>query len=775
MLVNVPEFFSATIGGRQVTLAAATESVLLLRVSAEEELAEYHSYAVDKEFREAAAVARESPRRFRLGDLAVEVGTEPFVLRVSRGGRVLFETAPEALPPEPHAAVRLDRRREPDERIYGMGETGETFDKSGRSADLWNTDDWRRHPLQSFYAQIPYALHLAADGTVLHGLFLDNPGRQRHDLGFKDLEAACYEMQTGDLNAWIIFGETIGDIVRQWTGLTGRISRPPMWAIGNHQSRYSYYPESRVREIAAEFRKRRIPCDVLHFDIQYMDDFRVFTWDKNRFPDPGRLLADLREEGFRSVTIVDPGIKVDEEYEVYRAFTAEEGLVLAERNKPPYVGEVWPGKVHFPDFTNPKTRRLWGEFQKRALLDIGVAGIWNDMDEPANFPDQCVPGGLVHEDFGQRRTHEQVHQVYGHTMAQACCEGLRTARPNERPFAITRSGYAGTQRHAMIWTGDNESLWNNMPYDIQLNLSMGLTGITFVGCDIGGFGQQCTPELYARWIEWGVFQPFCRTHTSWKTRDQEPWAFGEEVESIARRMIELRMRLLPYLYTCFVEASENGTPINLPLFYDDPSDAATHHISDQFLLGRDLLVAPVVVRGMDRRMVYLPRGAWHHYWTGKQYAGGEWYIVEAPLGQPPLFVRAGAVIPMHPVRQHTGDGVVEEVSLDVWPGAGLSGHLVEDDGISEDWRRGVESRVSFAGEASADRLRLVIGAPQGPYRAPRKRWAVRLRVPAGRISSLQLDGETLPFQPDRGAVRAVFEDTRQRREIVAVLRPDPAS
>ena len=358
----------------------------------------------------------------------------------------------------------------------------------------------------------------------------------------------------------------------RYTALTGRTPMPPLWALGNQQSRWSYMSADELRAIAAGFREREIPCDVLHLDIDYMDGYRVFTWDRERFPDPAGLIAELGEQGFRVVTIADPGVKVDERYALYTE-GRERGYFCLTRDGDEYRNAVWPGLCAFPDFTDPAVREWWGD-QQHVLLDEGVAGVWCDMNEPALFVPQgaTMPPDVVHLGGGRTRLHGEVHNAYGSLMAQAAREGLERLRPEARPFVISRAGYAGLQREAMHWTGDNSSWWEHLWMSMPQLQNLGLSGIAWAGVDIGGFFGDCTGELLARWTEFGVFQPFCRNHSAMGTVAQEPWAFGEPWETICRDMLRLRMRLLPYLYTLFEECHRTGAPILRPLLFEHPDD-----------------------------------------------------------------------------------------------------------------------------------------------------------------------------------------------------------
>ncbi len=567
------------------------------------------------------------------------------------------------------------------EAIYGLGEKAFGLNLRGLSLELWNRDPESYAPGQDpLYMSIPMfvALH---DGRA-YGLFFDNPGAARLDLGRTRHDCLRYEAVGGELCAYLMAGPGIGDVLERYTTLTGRMPLPPRWLLGYHQSRWSYYPECRVRELVADFRRRRIPCDAIHLDIHYMDCYRVFTWNLERFPDPPALIADLRREGLRVVCIIDPGVKVDPGYTVH-----DDGLTRAAFCRLPdgtlFQGPVWPGPCYFPDFTQPGVREWWGGLY-RSLLEAGVSGFWNDMNEPAIFGGG-MPVVVQHSYDGQGASHGQVHNIYGMQMARAGAEGLARLAPGERVPLISRSGYAGLQRYALVWTGDNHSTWAHLRLGVSMCLNLGMSGLSLCGPDVGGFAGDCDAELFTRWIQVGALTPFFRNHSALSTTQQECWIFGEPYESIHRRWIELRYRLLPYIYTAAWQAARRGLPMMRPLALAFPGDLRTYNLDDQFLLGDSLLVAPVTRPARRSRRVYLPGGPWYDFWTDKLLTGE--VDVEAPLERMPLLVQAGSVLPMGPVMQHTGEWPPDVLQLHVYPGDGAS-WLYEDDGHSMDYRAG---------------------------------------------------------------------------------------
>jgi alpha-glucosidase len=616
------------------------------------------------------------------------------------------------------------KRRLPGERFFGCGERTSGLEKTGTHQVFWNVDPPMGHTasLNNLYTSIPFVLSLR-EGRA-HGVLLDYTGRVEIDLARADPERVVFQ-GGADLVSYVFCGPTPRDVLDRYTALTGRTPMPPLWALGNQQSRWSYMDADELREIAAGFRARGIPCDALYLDIDYMDGYRVFTWDGERFPDPAGLLAELREQGFRVVTITDPGIKVDERYGVYTE-GRERGVFCLTRDGEEYGNVVWPGLCAFPDFTDPAVREWWGD-QQQVLVDAGVAGVWCDMNEPALFVPQgaTMPPDVVHPGGGRAREHSEVHNAYGSLMAQAAREGLERLRPDARPFVITRAGYAGLQRHALQWTGDNSSWWEHLWMSMPQLQNLGLSGIAWAGVDVGGFFGDCDGELLARWTEFGAFQPFCRNHSSIDTVRQEPWAFGEPWETVCRDMLRLRMQLLPYLYTLFDECHRTGAPVLRPLLFEHPDDPTTYTADDQFMVGDALLVAPITRPGVEHRHVYLPAGEWAHWWTGERFFGPAHILAHAPLARPALFARANTPIPLYPVLQHTGE-VPDSLTWRVFVGPGSgTGSLYEDagDGYGPSCRRTAQVE---GGEGGI--VRFALSARSGSF------------VPARRTAFVELVG-----------------------------------
>jgi alpha-glucosidase len=596
---------------------------------------------------------------------------------------------------------------ETDTHVYGLGETTGFLDKRGERYTMWNTDVYAPHvpEIESLYQSIPFLL-AHRYGKPAYGLFLDNPGKTVFDMrSFQD--RLIFTTETGGLDFYFLYGPTLKDVIRRYTDLTGRMPLPPKWAIGYHQSRYSYMDQEEVLELARTFRAKQIPCDAIYLDIHYMDEYRVFTWDPVRFPNPKAMMQELNEMGFQVVPIVDPGVKKDPKYPIYRE-GIEKGMFCRKLEGELFTGPVWPGESCFPDFTDDKVAKWWGD-NHQFYVDCGIRGIWNDMNEPSVFQDsKTMDLDVMHNNNGNPKTHEELHNLYGMLMSKATYEGLKRQLQGTRPFVLTRAGYSGIQRYAAVWTGDNRSFWEHMALAIPMVLNLGMSGVAFSGPDLGGFAHHASGELLARWMQMGVFFPFCRNHSAIETARQEPWAFGPEVEKICRTYIRLRYSWMPYLYSLFHEASKTGLPILRPLILEFPEDPNVFNLCDQFLVGSQVLVAPILRPGTTARSVYLPEGIWYDYWSGKRYEGNRHILVEAPLDRLPLFIKAGAILPQQPWEAHTSEQS-STLLIQVFAGLGNGAsqfHLYDDDGISFAYEQGKYDSVQFDLQETPQQLEL---------------------------------------------------------------------
>ncbi|MCU0550722.1 MAG: DUF4968 domain-containing protein [Leptolyngbya sp. Prado105] len=614
-------------------------------------------------------VIQRSPCRIQCFDLS----GKPFAQDTNMGWRM--------------GQVACWKQIEAEEHFYGFGERSGLLDKRSEVKTNWTKDALDYGSIDDeMYQAIPFFIALRPQLT--YGIFLNISHLSQFDLGASEPGIWRMQAQSQELDYYIIHGNAPAQILETYTALTGRMPLPPKWALGYHQCRWSYETSEVVQKLAHEFRSRKIPCDVIHLDIDYMNGYRVFTWSPKRFPDPAQLIQQLKQEGFKTVTIVDPGVKYepDGHYAPYHE-GLEKDCFVRNADGSLVHGYVWPDKAVFPDFLRAEVRQWWGEWQ-HTLTDVGVEGIWNDMNEPAlmdrPFGDEGVhipfPMDAPQGNPEEAGTHAETHNLYGYNMARASFEGLNQLR-NQRSFVLTRSGFAGIQRWSAVWTGDNQSLWEHLEMSLPMLMNLGLSGVGFVGADIGGFAGNATAELFARWMQVGMLYPLMRGHSSMTTAQHEPWVFGERVEAICREYIELRYQLLPYLYTLFWQASQTGAPILRPLLYEYPNDPKTYHLHDQVLLGANLMAAPVYRPGVEYRAVYLPEGIWFDWWTGEQYQGNQHILAHAPLERMPMYAKAGAIIPMQPVMQYVDEHPIDQLRVRIYPGSGEF-TLYEDDGRS---------------------------------------------------------------------------------------------
>ena len=560
--------------------------------------------------------------------------------------------------------LQMVKKLEKGDCFYGLGDKTGFLNKRGYEYISWNTDDPHTHvdSHKSLYKSIPFFITLKKEGVF--GIFYDNTYRTYFDFGKESDEYYFFAADEGDINYYFIGGDTMRDVVKGYTYLTGTAPLPQLWTLGYHQSRWGYRCEADIRGIAENMKKYKLPCDGIHMDIDYMRGYRVFTIDKEKFPDLKKMTDELQEMGFHFVTIVDPGVKKDEGYSIYDE-GVEKGYFATTPAGDIYENAVWPGDAVYPDFGKEEVRKWWGKNHK-IMTDGGIAGIWNDMNEPASFKGE-LPEDVVFYAEERKSNHSEMHNVYGHNMARATYAGLKELT-GKRPFVITRACYSGTQKYAMAWTGDNQSLWAHLQMAIPQLCNLGLSGMPYVGTDIGGFGADSTKELMCRWIELGSLSPFCRNHCAISNREQEPWTFDEETIEIYRKYLKLRYALLPYLYDLFKKEEECGLPLMRPMVLQYENEEETRNMNGQFMIGDDLLAAPVVEQGANRKMVYLPKGVWYDYWSGEKLEGGRYVIREAALDEMPLFVRAGAVLPHYPEMDHVSSEKDKALILRVYPG-----------------------------------------------------------------------------------------------------------
>jgi alpha-glucosidase len=529
-----------------------------------------------------------------------------------------------------------------DECIFGLGERAAPFNLRGGAYRLWNIDPGGSyHPGDDpLYLSIPVFFAAHSGGSYM--LFYENSWEAR--LSLQDEYRA--DFTGGALQYYFIPGPLPRSLSR-FTELTGRPPMPPRWSLGYHQSRWGYKSEADIREVLEGFKTHRLPLDAIHLDIDYMDGYRVFTVDPRRFPDLAGLAAECAARQVRLVTILDPGVKIDPQFAIYRE-GLEQQVYVTLPDGSLVAAPVWPGWCHFPDFTSPHTRRWWGSQYPR-LLESGISGFWHDMNEPAALAawgERTLPLEARHHLEGRQADHSEAHNLYGLLMSRAGFEALHELQPSRRPWLVSRSGWAGLQRYSWSWTADVDSTWENLRQTIPTLLGLSLSGIYFSGSDIGGFSRHPDLELYLRWFQLAAFTPFFRMHSSAGLPPREPWRFGEPALAIVRGLLELRRCLQPYLYTLAWQAANEGLPLMRPLLWEDERNPDFWEIQDAFMLGDSLLVAPVLEAGSRRRSLLLPPGDWVDFWDGALHPGPGPIILDAPLEKAPLLVRCGSLLPL---------------------------------------------------------------------------------------------------------------------------------
>lgn len=641
--------------------------------------------------------------------------------------------------------VKMSKSSKDGECFYGLGDKATQMNLKGKRLENFATDQYAFQKEQDpLYKVVPF--YIGLHNKQSYGIFFDNTFRTFFDFCQERRNVTSFWAEGGEMNYYFIYGPQMQDVVTTYTDLTGKPELPPLWVLGYHQCKWSYYPESKVKEITSKFRELKIPCDAIYLDIDYMEGFRCFTWNKEYFPDPKKMVAELAEDGFKTVVIIDPGIKIDKDYWVYQE--ALEKDYFCKRADGPYMkGKVWPGECNFPDYTNPVVREWWAGLFKELISDIGVKGVWNDMNEPAvmEVPNKTFPMDVRHVYDGNPCSHRKAHNIYGTQMARATYHGVKRFAYPKRPFVITRSAYSGAQRYTSSWTGDNVATWEHLWIaNIQVQ-RMCISGMGFTGSDIGGFAEQPTGELYARWIQLGVFHPFCRTHSSGDHGNQEPWAFDEEVINITRKFVSLRYQLLPYLYTMFWQYIEEGIPMLKPLVYYDQEDIQTHYRNDEFIFGNQILVCPILEPNAVGRRMYIPRGEWYNYWTNEFSIGGKEVWVDTKFDEIPVFVKAGAIIPKYPVQQYVGELEFDELTLDLYFKIGKEQSFVYEDGQDGyDYKKGRYSYLSFRTIGKEKELIIQLHK-EGKYDTPYSKYKINLIGLPFNVTEIEIDNEKVEF------------------------------
>lgn len=778
-LKHTPNGLELTAAGATLRVDALREDVLRVRMWPTDHAAEDASWAVLPEARTARVGVTPEDSGFRTGALRVTVSADGRLTVSDLAGNLLSEdAAPVAWD---GAAFRMTKVQTGEDHFFGLGDKPGPLDRAGEAFAMWNTDSYGwQESTDPIYKSIPFYIQMRAGRAI--GIFLDNTYRTFFDFGRERADRTSISAPAGPLDYYLLYGPDPKRVVGEWAWLTGPTPLPALWTLGYQQSRYSYMSRKETEEVAARFRTDRIPADAIWLDIDFQEKNRPFTVNRERFPDFAGMVHTLAGEQFHLITITDLHVAYlpGQNYAPYD--TGKAGDNFVKRNGQDYVGPVWPGPSVFPDFTRQQTRAWWGTNFKQ-LVEDGVSGFWNDMNEPAVFvyPAKTMPDDVVHridEPGFEKRTafHTEIHNIYGMENSRATNDGILALRPNERPFVMTRASFAGGQRYAVTWTGDNSSTWNHLRQTTPQLLNLGLSGFSMAGADVGGFAGSPPPDLLTRWLMLAAFQPIDRDHAVKGSRPHEPWADGADQEAIRRRYIEERYRLMAYLYTTAEEASRDGMPIIRPLFLEFPHATADNHPLDldapgEFMFGPDLLVAdspsPEEVAPYE---VHLPPGLWYNYWTGERLdrsapiaardneirettAALPPIMVQPKLDELPIYVRAGAIVPVEPLTQSTAETPNGPLTVRVYvPAAGgeCAGSLYLDDGHSYNFRKGESLRQSFTcsiGASSA--LSVDLARPEGSY-AP---WWKEIRV------------EVIGFAAKGATVTATVQDRSEDRSL----------
>jgi alpha-glucosidase len=722
-----------------VELTVYSPSVIRVRID-KQKLGRDFSYAVVAKPAAARTSITQDEAALVLstGALTARVTKRPFSITFTTpDGKIVNQDEPGLATSWIGDEVATYKTLQQGERFIGLGEKTGDLDRRGSAYTNWNTDAFRYGAgADPLYATVPF--YVGIHHGLNYGIFFDNSYRSDFNFGASNNRFSSFSAQGGEMNYYFIYHPRLADIIGSYTALTGRMPLPPLWSLGYQQNRYSYYPESEVMRIAHTLREKKIPADGITLDIHYMDAYKLFTWDKARFPDPAGMTARLGALGFKTTVIVDPGIKVEKGYGAYERGVKDD-VFIKYPDGSYYTGEVWPGWCHFPDFTSEKGRDWWRK-EVRTYAAAGVSGLWNDMNEISTWGQQ-MPNNVLFDFDGAQSTHKQAHNVYGMEMVRASYEGMKAAT-GKRPFMLTRAGFAGLQRYSAIWTGDNRAEEDHMLLGVRLLNSLGLSGVPFTGMDVGGFTGVPTQSLFARWMQIGAFTPYFRNHAAADTKASEPWTYGDDVLDISRNYVNLRYRLMPYLYSAFADAAASGEPVMRSLAIDYTHDAKIYDqaFQNQYMFGQALLVAPFEST-KDFGKVYFPAGKWYDLSTDAVEEGAREKIVELSVSKLPVYVMAGSVVPVQTLVQSTAEKPSGTLALHIYKGdANKATTYYEDDGATFAYQQGAYYRRAIAYDGAARRI--IVGAAEGGFKSKFGKLELVLHG-FGDAPSLRLNGQAL--------------------------------
>jgi alpha-glucosidase len=797
---QLPAGITATSNDSTLEITALRDDVLRVRVWRGNDVPEDASWAVLPASRTSSVAVVAEAQGFSTRLLRVTVDDQLLLTVSDLAGNVLQKDAAPVLWQGDKFTVT--KQGSWSDHFFGLGDKPGPLDRKSEAFTLWNTDafGWQEST-DPIYKSIPFFIDMN-HGRAL-GVFLDNTWRTNFDFGRFNPERYTFGAMSGPLDYYLLYGPEPKKVVSTWAWLTGPTPLPPMWALGFQQSRYSYFPESQLRQIAARLRKDRIPSDVVWLDIDFQHDNWPFTVNEKAFPNFPGMVKDLAREQFKLVVITDLHIarQPNVGYAPYDTGTAGDQFVKNPDGSV-YVGKVWPGPAVFPDFTQEQTRQWWGTLYK-TFVDEGVAGFWNDMNEPAIFdtPTKTMPDDIQHRidepGFKKRTaTHLEIHDVYGMQNARGTHDGVLALRPNERPFVMSRADYAGGQRYSTTWTGDNSSTWNHLRMTVPQLVNLGLSGFSLAGADVGGFAGSPPADLLTKWIEVSAFQPIDRDHSAKGTRMHEVWVDGLVQEAIRRRFIEERYRLMPYLYTVAEETSRDGLPMNRPLFLEFPhavSDGTPFDLTTgggEFLVGSRILVAPnPSPEEVAPYVVRLPPGTWYDYWTGKQFVRAvpgsaldeeqrdlvlaeKELSVTPRLDQLPVYVRGGTILPIAPLTQSTAEVPKGPLTLRVFPavlkdtGETCGGEVYTDDGHTFAFRQGAYARIRFTCALAADgSVSVSLGKQEGTWKPWWKAYHIEVVGWTPKTKQAAVDGHNAALTLADGRWGVTVDANAQRVEL----------